>query len=105
MGLLQVVADPRTSLLHSLHALHIAELADNDGWILLIQLAGSMGQDDMVRAFRSALDEEAEHLESVRRWMTNGVLAEAQREGSLGAPGAMHAAQASTPPHLLRSQR
>ena len=91
MGLLQVIADPRTSILHSLHAIHIAELADNDGWLLLIQLAGSMGQDEMVTAFSAALDEEEEHLESVRRWMTNGVLAEAQREAATFEPGEAHA--------------
>ena len=91
MGLLQVIADPRTSILHSLHAIHIAELADNDGWTLLIQLAGSMGQNDMVKAFSTALDEEEEHLESVRRWMTNGVLAEAQREGASAESGEMDA--------------
>ena len=77
MGLLQVITDPRTSVLHSLHAIHVAELADNDGWELLIELAEGMGQDESVREFKVALREEQEHLASLRRWMSDGVSAEA----------------------------
>jgi rubrerythrin len=68
-GLLQVVTDPRTSIAQSLHAIHIAELADNDGWVMLIDLAEQMGQTDLVTAFTTALRHEEEHLALVRRWM------------------------------------
>lgn len=74
MGLLQVIADPRTSTLHSLHAIHIAELADNDGWSLLVDLAERMGQSELAEAFREALAQEAEHLATVRRWTSTAVL-------------------------------
>src|SRR5688572_19312817 len=47
IGLMQIITDPRMSIAQSLHAIHIAELADNDGWQLLITLAREMGQDDM----------------------------------------------------------
>jgi ferritin-like metal-binding protein YciE len=67
--LLQVVTDPRTSIAQSLHAIHIAELADNDGWVMLIDLAEQMGQTDLVTAFTTALRHEEEHLALVRRWM------------------------------------
>lgn len=76
-GLLQVVTDPRTSVLQSLHALHVAELADNDSWEMLIDLAEKMGQEEMAREFGRALAEEQEHLASVRRWTANGVAKEA----------------------------
>lgn len=74
MGLLQVITDPRTSVLHSLHAIHIAELADNDGWVLLVDLADRMGQSEMAEAFRGALAQEVEHLAAVRHWTTTAVL-------------------------------
>ena len=68
MGLLQAASDPRTSLAQTLHAALAAELIDNAGWENLIAMAQKMGQDDMVKRFRAALDEEAEHLAKVRSW-------------------------------------
>ena len=49
IGLLQVVSDPKTTVDQSLHAILVAELADNAGWEELIALAREMGQDDMTR--------------------------------------------------------
>jgi hypothetical protein len=43
------------------HAIHVAELADNDGWRLLIKLARELGQDDMAGRFQTALKEEDRH--------------------------------------------
>lgn len=77
IGLMQVVSDPRTSVAQSLHAIHIAELADNDGWELLIQLAQDFGQDDMVSDFRLALAEEDVHLATIRDVMKTSCLSEA----------------------------
>ena len=77
IGLMQVISDPRTTVAQSLHAIHIAELADNDGWQLLIKLAQEMGQDDMAAQFRRALAEEDEHLAAVRQWMEQAALSEA----------------------------
>jgi hypothetical protein len=68
-GLVQVVTDPRTTLTQCLDALLVAELADNDGWKLLIAMAEALGQEDMARRFADALAEEDEHLVLVRRWV------------------------------------
>ena len=77
MGLMQVIADPRTSVLQSLHAIHIAELADNDGWQLLINLTQDLGLTDIATRFRQALVEEERHLEVIRNLMAKSVMAEA----------------------------
>lgn len=69
VGLMQIITDPRMTIGQSLHAIHVAELADNDGWALLINLAQQMGQEDMVVNFRRALEEEDRHLEALRQWM------------------------------------
>jgi rubrerythrin len=77
IGLMQILTDPRTSVAQSLHALHIAELADHDGWELLIKLAGELGQDDMAANFRRALVEEERHLATIRELMEKLCLSEA----------------------------
>lgn len=76
-GLMQIVTDPRTSVAQSLHAIHIAELADHDGWVLLIKLAEELGQDDMAGRFRHALREEDRHLDTIRELMEKICLGEA----------------------------
>jgi hypothetical protein len=77
LGLMQVIADPRMTVGQSLHAIHVAELADNDGWQLLIKLTREMGQDDMAARFQAALEEEDRHLASLRTWMEQICLDEA----------------------------
>lgn len=76
-GFMQVVSDPQTSVNQSLHAILVAELADNAGWEELIALAKECGQDDMVQRFGKALEEEREHLHQVRGWHEAATLAEA----------------------------
>lgn len=73
-GLLQVVTDPRTTLAQSLHAILIAEMADQNGWEMLIALAEDNGQAAMVTDFTVALDEERRHLQQVQRWHEEAVL-------------------------------
>jgi hypothetical protein len=77
VGLMQIITDPRMTVGQSLHAIHVAELADNDGWALLINLAQQMGQDDMVANFRRALEEEDRHLAALRQWMKQIAMSEA----------------------------
>jgi hypothetical protein len=77
MGLLQVITDPRTSVDQSLHAIHIAELADHDGWDLLITLTTEMGLDDVAGQFRQAYAEEERHLQTIRKLMVAGIKTEA----------------------------
>lgn len=68
MGLVQVLADPRTTVAQSLHAILNAELADQIGWGTLIMLAEEHGQNDMASNFAIALDEEHDHLMKVQTW-------------------------------------
>jgi hypothetical protein len=67
-GLLQVLTDPRTNGAECLHSLLVAELADRDGWDMLIDLAKSFGNDDMIERFQQALAQEETHLDNVRAW-------------------------------------
>ncbi len=54
---------------HLLHALMTAELADNAGWDLLVQIADEADDDKAKRQFKKRLHEEEEHLVFVRRAM------------------------------------
>lgn len=78
LGILQVLTDPRTSVTQCLQAILTAELTDNDGWQLLINLADNLGYEEMAQEFQSALEHEAKHVENVRSWLTGQVLEKAQ---------------------------
>ncbi len=69
-GLLQVMSDPRTTLPQGLHAILLAELADNDGWDLLLQMTRAAGHQALAEAFVQAKREEDEHLDHVRSWLS-----------------------------------
>jgi hypothetical protein len=69
MGIAQVLTDPRTTLTQCLDALLSAELADNDGWKILIAMAEAAGQDELAERFTGALAEEDHHLDSIRLWI------------------------------------
>ncbi|APR80463.1 Hypothetical protein A7982_05810 [Minicystis rosea] len=69
MGLLQVVTDPRTTVAQSLNALLTAELTDNDGWEMLVDVAEALKQDEMAERFLRAQEQEDIHLSSVREWL------------------------------------
>ena len=77
-GLMQVITDPMTTVTQSLHALLIAELADNDAWEELIALAEELGQKEMAKKFQGARDAEREHLQAVRDWHKQATLEEAR---------------------------
>jgi hypothetical protein len=74
MGLMQVVTDPRSTIAQSLNAMLTAELTDNAGWELLIDLARESGHDDIAERFELALNQEQEHLRQVRGWLEATVL-------------------------------
>jgi rubrerythrin len=78
MGILQVLTDPRTSVTQCLQALLTAELTDNDGWRLLIQLADTFGFDELKDDFETALANEVVHLQNVRNWVAECVMDSAQ---------------------------
>jgi hypothetical protein len=71
-GIVKVIVDPRTTLLQSLEAILIAELADNDCWEALIALAQQAGEDSLMKPFEQALVTEQEHLMKVRTWLAAG---------------------------------
>jgi hypothetical protein len=84
-GAMQIMSDPRTTVAQALQAALTAELADNDGWEMLQDLAQQLGHDDLAAQASKALDEEQEHLEAVRTWISNKTLAEAVGEVELSA--------------------
>jgi hypothetical protein len=69
MGLMQALTEPRTNFVQALCTILIAELADNDGWETLINLATTAGLDDLVERFRGAREQEDEHLDQIRTWL------------------------------------
>ncbi|HUP29289.1 MAG TPA: ferritin-like domain-containing protein [Usitatibacter sp.] len=78
MGLMQVVTDPKTTINQSLHAILVAELADNAAWDELIVLARAMGHDEMAVRFEAASAHEMEHLETIRQWHQDATLQDAK---------------------------
>jgi ferritin-like metal-binding protein YciE len=68
MGLMQSVADPRTSLAQTLSSLLAAELIDVASWEMLSRLARSLGRDDLAERFDMALEQENEHLTTISGW-------------------------------------
>lgn len=85
-GLVATLSDPRTTFAHALDAMLIAELTDNEGWRMLIDLAEGMGQKEMVDNFNIALADENIHLEHIRRWWSRLIKEEAGVEESVLTP-------------------
>ena len=78
LGIMQVLTDPRSSMAQCLQVILTAELTDNAGWELLINLADNLGYTDMSAEFQTALEHEEVHLQNVRTWLTECVLESAQ---------------------------
>ena len=55
------------SIPHDFHALLTAELADNAGWDMLVQIADEFGDFAAKKEFKKRLREEEEHLLFVRK--------------------------------------
>jgi hypothetical protein len=79
-GMVQIVSDPRTTIPQALQAMLNAELADNDGWQMLQGLAAKLGYSDLEKQCAQAFQEEQEHLEKVRLWLSEMTLTEALGE-------------------------
>ena len=71
-GLPQVLADPRANLLQSLEAILVAELADNECWKALEELARYAGEEELARQCAEAIKHERDHLRHVRTWVAAG---------------------------------
>ena len=76
-GLIDAITDPRTTPLEAVEAILVAELVDNDGWLVLADLSARLGHEEMAADFRHAMAEEEEHLARVRAWLTAAVDREA----------------------------
>jgi rubrerythrin len=76
-GLVDAIADPRASAIEAMQAILVAELVDNDGWLVLADLAARLGHEQLAADFRHAMAEEEEHLARVRAWLTAAIDAEA----------------------------
>jgi hypothetical protein len=85
-GIMQIVSDPRTTIPQTLQAILSAELADNDGWQMLKELAGQLGFSDLETKCEKAFEEEQEHLENVRGWLSEITLSEAVGEERIPEP-------------------
>ena len=81
-GALQIMSDSRTTIAQALQAALNAELADNDGWNMLQELCEQLEHTDLAKQCAKAYEEEQEHLENVRTWLSHMTLSEA-----LGAEG------------------
>ena len=68
MGLMQSVADPRTSLPQTLSSLLAAELIDVASWEMLARLARTLGNDELAERFDEALEQENDHLRTIAGW-------------------------------------
>src|SRR5688572_10336319 len=77
IGLMQVLNDPKTTVVQALHAILVAEMTDNAAWEELIELVTEAGNDELVERFTEARDEEQEHLEKVQGWYKAATLAAA----------------------------
>jgi hypothetical protein len=69
LGLVQAMNDPRTSLQQCVHVMMDAELLDNAGWELLIELAREAGHTAIAGRFEVALQQEQRHLTQLRSWV------------------------------------
>lgn len=68
-GILDVVADPRTSLIDCLEAIVVAELADHESWHMLVPLARDLGDRHLLTEIEAAENVEDEHLKKLRAWL------------------------------------
>ena len=75
LGIMQVLNDPRTTVSQCLNALLTAELTDNAGWEMLIDLAEELGHTDLSEQFTEALNNEQKHLLNVQTWLSDRVMA------------------------------
>lgn len=80
MGLMQAMNDPRTSVAQSLHVMLDAELLDNAAWEMLIDLARSLGHDEIAERFDHALQQEGKHLQRLKGLVGELTLADAQSQ-------------------------
>jgi len=77
-GMIDVIVDPRTTLLQSCEAALGAEMLDNACWDTLLELLLRADQQEMAARCREALRTEGKHVERMRRWVERGLIEKAQ---------------------------
>ena len=68
-GIGDIIADPRTSLVESLDAIMMGELADHESWEQLVPVIAALGHKDIEARVREAERTESEHVTKVRGWL------------------------------------
>ena len=68
-GIVDVLVDPRTSLIDCLETILVAELADQDSWAALARSAEALGDAGMAAKITQAQQTELQHLKKVRGWI------------------------------------
>jgi rubrerythrin len=68
-GVIQVVSDPRTTVVQGLEAMMVAELADGAGWRGLIEITRKAGHRDLADRFEEAEEVEEQHRAKVEAWL------------------------------------
>jgi hypothetical protein len=76
-GLVQLIADPRTTFAQSIEAMLLAELADLEGWRLAVALAETAGREDLAAVYRRAMADEEIQVDRLREWWAGLCLREA----------------------------
>jgi rubrerythrin len=81
-GILQIVMDQRTTVAQTMQAILSAELLDNDGWQMLIDLAGESGQARLKEKCQEAKLAEQRHLQTIRGWLSAMTIKQAGGENA-----------------------
>jgi hypothetical protein len=68
-GVVDVITDPRTTLIEGLEAILVAELTDHESWEQLASVVKLAGEGSLEAQIREAERIEAEHLRKVRAWI------------------------------------
>lgn len=76
-GWMQVVTDPRTTMAQALNIMLSAEMTDDAGWGLLIELATAAGYGEIAEGFHVAEQAEHRHIDRIKGWLKESVLGEA----------------------------
>jgi hypothetical protein len=69
-GVIDVIVDPRTTLIEGLDAILIAELADHESWQMLAAAFLLAGERPLAAQVEEAEHTEQAHLSRVRTWLT-----------------------------------
>jgi rubrerythrin len=70
-GIAKAILDPRTSFAQCLEAALVLELADNESWDALREMANEAGDKKLLTLCEEAVSQERDHLIKVRTWVAN----------------------------------